>query len=163
MKEHLQQYAAYNRWANQRFLELMNGLDESTLQQEVISSFPSLYHTVLHLFTAEHNWWQRLQLAEHILSPADHFKGTFQELAALLLDQSKRWEQWVAQANERQLEHVFAYQNLKGDHFKQPVWQMVLHLFNHGSYHRGQLVTLLRQAGVEKIPATDFIVFTRKK
>lgn len=163
MKEQLQAYAASNRWANERILEVMLNLDASTLKNEVVSSFPSLYHTVLHLYTAEHNWWQRLQLAEHILSPYDHFTGTFAELAGLLLDQSKRWEQWVAGANDRQLMHVFAYQTLNGDQYKQPVWQMILHLFNHGSYHRGQLVTLLRQAGVEKIPGTDFIVFTRKK
>ncbi len=163
MKTQLQQYAAYNCWANQRMLELMLTLDDAILHRELVSSFPSLYHTVLHLYTAEHNWWQRLQLAEHILSPADHFRGSFQELAGLLLEQSGRWEQWVEQASERQLQHVFAYQTMKGEQFKQPVWQMILHLFNHGSYHRGQLVTLLRQQGVEKIPATDFIVFTRKK
>ena len=40
---------------------------------------------------------------------------------------------------------------------------MLLHLFNHQTFHRGQLVTMLRQNGIEKIPATDFIVFSRTK
>jgi uncharacterized damage-inducible protein DinB len=40
---------------------------------------------------------------------------------------------------------------------------MLLHLFNHNTYHRGQLVTMLRQLGMDKIPATDFIVWSRKK
>jgi len=47
--------------------------------------------------------------------------------------------------------------------YKQPVCQMILHVFNHGTYHRGQLVNMLRQLGIEKIPQTDFIVWSRKK
>ncbi|MCW3088046.1 MAG: hypothetical protein JWQ78_1432, partial [Sediminibacterium sp.] len=41
------------------------------------------------------------------------------------------------------------------------VKEILLHLFNHGTYHRGQLVTLLRQVGVEEIPRTDYIEFSR--
>jgi uncharacterized damage-inducible protein DinB len=40
---------------------------------------------------------------------------------------------------------------------------MLLHLFNHGTYHRGQLVNQLRQLGIAKIPPTDFIIWSRKK
>jgi uncharacterized damage-inducible protein DinB len=36
-------------------------------------------------------------------------------------------------------------------------------VFNHATYHRGQLVTMLRQIGAEKIPATDFAAFVRLK
>ncbi len=58
---------------------------------------------------------------------------------------------------------AFDYENSKGEQFKQPIFQMLLHVFNHGTYHRGQLVTMLRQLGVENIPATDFIVWSREK
>jgi uncharacterized damage-inducible protein DinB len=61
------------------------------------------------------------------------------------------------------LDHVFQYYNTKRELFKDPTWQMLLQVFNHGSYHRGQLVNMLRQLGVEKIPQTDFIVWGRKK
>ncbi|MGZ3851281.1 MAG: DinB family protein [Flavisolibacter sp.] len=40
---------------------------------------------------------------------------------------------------------------------------MLLHAFNHGTYHRGQLVNMLRQLGVDKIPGTDFIAWSRRK
>jgi uncharacterized damage-inducible protein DinB len=43
------------------------------------------------------------------------------------------------------------------------VYQILLHLANHNTYHRGQLVNMLRQLGVEKIPQTDFVVWSRKK
>jgi uncharacterized damage-inducible protein DinB len=61
------------------------------------------------------------------------------------------------------LDHVFQYYNSKREYFKQPIFQMLLHVFNHGTYHRGQLVNMLRQLAVEKIPQTDFIVFSRTK
>ena len=57
----------------------------------------------------------------------------------------------------------FSITILKREMFKQPVWQMILHVFNHGTYHRGQLINMLRQLGVEKISQTDFIVWSRKK
>jgi uncharacterized damage-inducible protein DinB len=64
---------------------------------------------------------------------------------------------------EHHLDHVFQYQNKKGEQFKQPLYQMLIHLFNHGTYHRGQIVTILHQLGIKKIPQMDFIVWSRKK
>ena len=78
-----------------------------------------------------------------------------------LLHQSAQYEQWIAAANEFQLQHVFAYQRSKTEQCKQPIAEALLHIFNHGSYHRGQLVTLLRQAGVTKIPSTDLNAYYR--
>jgi len=59
------------------------------------------------------------------------------------------------------LDNVFQYYNTKRELFKDPTWQMLLHVFNHGSYHRGQLVNMFSQLGVEKIPQTDFLIWTR--
>ena len=75
----------------------------------------------------------------------------------------RQWQEWVNSASDISLDHVFQYQNTKKEQFKQPVYQMILHVFNHGTYHRGQIVNMLRQVGVEKIPQTDFIVWSRGK
>jgi uncharacterized damage-inducible protein DinB len=79
------------------------------------------------------------------------------------MSQSVQWKDWVNNASDMSLEHVFQYYSTKRELFKDSTWQVVLHVFNHGTYHRGQLVNMLRQLGVEKIPQTDFIVWTRKK
>jgi uncharacterized damage-inducible protein DinB len=55
------------------------------------------------------------------------------------------------------------YSDFDKAQFKQPTWQMLLHVFNHGTYHRGQLVNMLRQLGVSRIPATDFALWSRGK
>ena len=163
MKQLLQQYSAYNTWANRILLERINQLPEEQVNKEIVSSFPGIYKTVLHMMDAESIWWQRLKLAEHVDFPSQTFKGNFEELSRILLQLSLQWEEWVRKANEANINHVFAYQNSKKELFKQPVYEVLLHLFNHQTFHRGQVVTMCRQLGMEKIPPTDFIVFTRSK
>ncbi|MDB5221534.1 MAG: hypothetical protein JWN83_201 [Chitinophagaceae bacterium] len=161
MKQLLQQYAAYNTWANKRIIEAANQLPGEQINKEIISSFPSIYKTMLHLMEVENAWWERLKLVEH---PAlsGWFTGNFEELSKKLLELSQQWHNWIRDANEVNITHVFAYQNSKKEHFKQPVYEMLLHLFNHQTFHRGQLVTMFRQLGLDKIPPTDFSVFSRK-
>jgi uncharacterized damage-inducible protein DinB len=163
MKELLQQYAAYTIWANERILAPIEALGEERLHQPVNSGFKSIYHTLLHLWDAESIWWQRMKLMEQITVPSATFNGPLAELRQKMLQQSRQWKEWVDNATEAALQHEFIYQNTKREQFKQPIWQMLLHIVNHGTYHRGQLVTLLRQLGAEQVPATDFIVFSRLK
>ena len=140
----------------------LSTLSQETLHAPVASSFSSLHLTLLHMYDVERIWWQRMKLQERIESI---FKQTIttDDVGAGLVIQSKQWEEWVDKNTLAGLEHVFAYQNFKGEAFKQPLYEMLLHLFNHQTYHRGQLVTMLRQAGVEAIPPTDFIVWSRGK
>jgi uncharacterized damage-inducible protein DinB len=163
MKELLCQLAAYNIWASQKLLDIINALPEEKQKAEVPSSFKNLYSTVLHMWDAESIWWQRLKMHERIIRPSENFKGSMQDVSNGLLSQSILWKEWVNNASDMALDHVFQYYNTKRELFKDPTWQMLLQVFNHGSYHRGQLVNMLRQLGVEKIPQTDFIVWGRKK
>lgn len=162
MKELLAQYAAYHAWANATLLKPIEAVPPEQQTAALPGSFPSLYKTVLHLLDAESIWWQRLKLQERIERPSDSFTGSFVELSVTLQRQDKQWLDWVQATPEHGLLHEFIYRNLKKQRFKQPVYQVLLHLFNHGTYHRGQLVTMLRTAGVEAIPQTDFIVWSRK-
>ena len=163
MKTLLQQLAAFNTWANQKLAELFLTLPEELLQKEVASSFPSIHLTLLHMWNSENVWWQRLKLVENVNMPATYFKGDTKEIIQNLLQQNRLWEEWINSSSEMSLDHVFKYHNTKREPFKQPTYQMLMHVFNHGTYHRGQLVTMLRQLGQTKIPETDFVVWTRKQ
>ncbi len=163
MKELLMQFATYHIWANQKLLDVINALPEEKQKAEVPSSFKSLYATVLHMWDAESIWWQRMKMQERIIVPSENFNGTMQDISNGLMAQSLQWKDWVANASDLSLDHVFQYYNNKKEHFKMPVYQMLHHVFNHGTYHRGQLVNMLRQLSIEKIPQTDFIVWSRKK
>ncbi len=127
------------------------------------SSFGSIYKTLEHLVQVESVWWQRLQLKERIEVPEVDAGENLDALTKKLLELSKLWIDWVNEANEKNILHVFGYYNSKKEYFKQPVYEMLLHLFNHQSYHRGQIVTMLRQNNIDKIPATDFINFSRTR
>lgn len=162
MKELLKQYASYNRWASQKIFDLILSLPEEKQLAELPSSFTSLYKTILHMWDAESVWWQRMKMQERIVVPSENFNGSMKDITNGLLHQSAQWEEWVSGASDLSLEHVFQYQNTKREVFKMPVYQMVHHVFNHGTYHRGQLINMLRQLGIEKLPQTDFSLWTRK-
>jgi len=161
MKQLLQQYAAYNVWANKRIIETAGLLTEEQVHKEMVCSFPSVYKTVLHLMEVENVWWERLQLHEKA-TPPGWFTGSFEELTKKWMMLSQQWSSWVENASDVKINHVFAWYNFKKEHFKRPVYEMLMHLFNHQTFHRGQLVGMFRQLGLEKIPSTDFIVFCRK-
>lgn len=163
MKKIFTQYAAYNVWANQRIVDAVVNLSDEQLNMEIISSFPGIQKTLIHLWDVETIWWQRMKLAEMQEWPGLTFSGSIVELGNNLIQQSKQWKDWIDGATEAALEHEYIYKNTKKDSFKQPVYETLHHLFNHQTYHRGQLITLLRQAGVSAIPNTDLISFLRKK
>ena len=162
MKELLQQYAAYNIWANKTIFDRLSKLSDEQIHREIASSFPSVYKTTIHMWQAEFAWWQRLKLVENPVFISETFTGSFTEAVAGLANQSQQWAAWVDGATEPQLTHVFAFVRNK-EQYKMKVNDMLLHLFNHATYHRGQLVTLLRQLGEDKVPSTDFSTWTRQK
>ena len=163
MKKMLAQYAAYNLWANNRIIEVINNLTDEQIDKEIVSSFTSIKKTLLHLWDVENIWWQRIKLVEVQVWQSDDYTGSLLELTNNILVQSKHWKEWIDLATEAALEHEFIYKNSKKDQFKQPVYEMLMHLFNHQTYHRGQLITLLRQVDEKNIPNTDLISFLRKK
>lgn len=163
MKQLLHQFANYNCWANQKIFDCINTCSGNEVNQEINSSFTSIYKTIQHMWLAEDIWWQRLKLVEQLDLSVEKFDGSFAELLKNYTQRSATIAAWVDNATEVQLAHVFAFQNTKKEQFKQPVYEVLLHVFNHGTYHRGQLVTMLRQLGVEKIPPTDFTIYCRKK
>jgi uncharacterized damage-inducible protein DinB len=163
MKELLLSYAGHNAWANDQLLGAIAALTPAQQQQELVSSFPTVQRTLLHLVDSNTIWWQRLQLQEKITRPSDSFEGDFAALAQILRKIDSQWLEYVQRSHEHVFTHEFIYRDNKGVQHKSPVWQVLQHLFNHGTFHRGQLVTMLRQLGLQKIPATDYIVYAREK
>ena len=130
MKLLLQQLASYNTWANQKLTEYISTLPEELQAKEVVSSFPSLHLTLLHMWSAENVWWQRLKLQENITYPMNYFTGSTHDVIQHLLQQNKMWEDWINNSSEMSIEHVFKYHNTKREPFKQPTYQMLIHVFN---------------------------------
>ena len=163
MKELLVQLASYNAWANKMLTDVVLSLSEEQQYQQLESSFPTLYATIMHMWIAESAWWQRVKLHEKINIPAEDANPSITDAVKGLMQQSSAWDDWTSQASEMMLQHVYAYQNSKRDQFKQPVYETLQHDFNHSTYHRGQLITMMRTLGIKTLPQTDFSFYCRKK
>lgn len=163
MKNLFEQYAAYNVWANHKIIFLMEQLNPILWYRETPSSFNSLYKTVLHIWDAESIWWQRMRLHENLVIPSASFDPSLKDACNGWLHQSMQWETLIKseEFNAETIASKLIYKNLKGEEFSQPVRDVLLHVFNHTTYHRGQLITMLHALGIDKIPATDFIIYSR--
>jgi uncharacterized damage-inducible protein DinB len=161
MKDLLFPFASYSAWANQQLLSLLLSLPTEEQQREVASSFNSLQKTVWHIWKAECTWWNRISQVATMETPGEPTDHSMEVLSRGLILQDKAWMNWVEDATDQTLQETLKYSNSKGDSFSQPIYQVVLQVLNHATYHRGQLVTMLREIGVEKIPPTDFILWFR--
>ncbi len=163
MKELLLQMARYNIWANKQFIEILLKVEDEVLDKEITSSFPSIRATAYHMWSAEDIWLQRLLLTEQPVWAQSVFDGNFGEAAEKWQQSSQGLMDFVdKQYKDEALRHVLQYYNLKKVSFKMPVYTVLMQVFNHATYHRGQLVTMMRQAGIKKIPGTDFHTFSTK-
>ncbi len=162
MKQLLTSFAAYDLWANEKLLQPILSLTEEQQEQEINSSFSSIHKTCLHVWDASSIWWQRMQGYTQIVVPSLSFNPTMKEVANGILSQGEQWIEWLKGQDLDEINEELIYKNLKGETFRQAKNEILLHLFNHGTYHRGQLVTMLRQVGMERIPQTDYIVYARK-
>ena len=162
LKSTLLRYTNYNHWANEILLRLIDKeVDEEKLDKIIVSSFPSLRKTVFHIWDAENIWIKRLNEESLKDWPSKSFNGSFSSAMEKMLLNSKMFNEFVESSGDEELSIPFTYLNTEGKSFSNPIWEAVLHCMNHSTYHRGQVVTILRQLAVENIPSTDYITYTR--
>lgn len=151
----LHEYADYDLWANERFVERLSREADAVLDAHAPSSFPSLRRTLLHIRDAECAWTCRI-MAEPVRWPAEPGLGI-----GTMITHSKRLHDLVQGMDEAALLGERVYRDLKGNEHKSLVWRMLMHCFNHSTQHRGQIITQMRQLGLEGIPANDLIIHQR--
>lgn len=163
MKEMLLSYARYNAWANGLLINALLQLPAGAEDAAVVSSFATIKATVCHTWAAEDMWLQRLCLVTQPHWKGASYEGTFAELCERWRQSSGELVAQVLSYEEQHLAEMLEYKDLRGNAYATPVWQIVQHLCNHATNHRGQLITLLRQAGITNIPTTDYIAYVRMK
>ena len=161
MKQILTQYAQYNLWANRLVIEAMLTLPTRSLNIEIESSFPTIKETALHMWSAEYIWLERLKQNPEPLWVQGIFIGLAKEMCNNWQRTSAELLTYIEGLDDTSLNAICAYSDRQGHTHTTPVWQVLHHVFNHCTYHRGQLITMLRQAGATAIPGTDFIGFVR--
>ena len=161
MKEELLKIARYNLWANSRACDFLQRLTEEQINKEIQSSFPSVKQTLYHTWGAQGLWLQRLHGYSPSFLPDKDFTGSFKEATDALLHTSEELIEFVESANEDLLGSAFTYHTIDGKEFKSNISDVIRHIVNHSTFHRGQLITLLRQLGYTRLFPTDYIAWCR--
>jgi len=153
---------AYDAWANRRTLEACAALAPEQFTRDLGSSFRSVRDTLAHTLGAQWIWLQRFQGNIPAAMPkADQFPDVA-SLRARWSEVERDLQSYVGGLSAADLEGFFEYKDLKGNAHRNLRWQTLQHLANHGTYHRGQITTMLRQLGATPV-STDLIGFYRER
>ena len=151
---------AYNAWANHRIIAATEALGVEQYRKALGSSFSSVRDTLVHIWAVEWVWLERM----HGRSPSAFPDAEeFPDLASSRTRWSeveKDWLEYVSRLDQTELNEEVEYKSLSFGPSRDPRWQLLQHVVNHGSYHRGQVTTMLRQLGASST-STDLIAFYR--
>jgi len=164
IKPHFEMFARYNQWANARLYTVSATLPEEAYRRNVGAFFGSLHGTLNHLLTADRIWMRRLTgEGDH---PAVLNAILFEDFAALRVAreaEDQRIIRYVEQLTESQLESTWDYRTLSGAPQRQPLRDILAHLFNHQTHHRGQAHAVLTILGVAEPGPWDLLILQREK
>ena len=152
----------FNYWARDRTFASVAPLSSEQLTRSLGGSFGSVLDTLVHMYVAEWIWYQRWQGA----APARPDTSALTSVPAL----RDAWAPLEGQVRDfvlgldaAGLQRTLEYRSLGGQASVSPYWEMIVHVVNHGTYHRGQVATMLRQLGATPAHSTDMIVFFRER
>lgn len=156
----IHRHLQFNTWANTQLADLLRTVDDEIFFRENKSSFSSIATTVLHMWGAQHVWLKRLEGISLSAFPHMNVRDKTISLDGLV-NSSEEIQHLIESKGDNFLTAVYAYKNLKGDPFEDSVEDTLFHVVNHSTYHRGQVITMLREAGVTKVVSTDLIHYLR--
>lgn len=152
----------FHYWARDRVLTATEALAVDDYVRPMGNSFPSIRDTLNHIYLAEWIWYTRW----NGVSPTAFPTGELPDLATLRSrwsDMEGKVRAFIDAAGDTGLNRVIEYRLMSGKPGASPLWQMVVHVVNHATYHRGQVTTLLRQLGAVPAPSTDMITYFRER
>ncbi len=150
---------AYNRWANRQVLDDVRALEASQLTADLATSFKSVLGTIAHIFWAESVWLRRWRGESPKVPPPSHDAySSLDGVERPWRDVQTGQETFAATLTDERLSERIAYENYRDERWEYSLARMIQHLLNHSSYHRGQVVTLLRQLGCAP-RSTDLLVW----
>jgi uncharacterized damage-inducible protein DinB len=152
----------YNAWANHRSLEAAAKLTTEQFTKPMGSSFGSVRDTLAHICASEWVWFERFQGRSPASFPDASQWADVESLRANWAEQEMRLLAFVGKLTQEDLNRVLEYKTMKFGVYKNPLWQSMQHVVNHGTYHRGQITTLLRQLGAQPI-LTDLMHYYRER
>lgn len=155
-----QVHLAYKQWQTRKLLAAVMELPLDLYEQARGSSHGGIQGTLQHIYGADYVWLKRVQgiacTRADLVIPEN-----LAELGDAWLKLTEEWTRWAEANPNRDWNEKMTYTMFNGREYSTPLWQVVLHVVNHGTLHAGQVVAMLRQAGIAP-PQTDLIFFYRE-
>jgi uncharacterized damage-inducible protein DinB len=159
MKSHFSLMADYNAWANGRLYRMASQLPDERYRQDVGAYFKSLHGTLNHIMCADRIWMYRLTgTGEHPTSLNAILYDDLPALWSARQHEDRRIVAYVEGLSDAQLEETWTYRTLKGGPQKQRRREILAHLFNHQTHHRGQAHAILTRLGVDEPDGLDLLL-----
>jgi uncharacterized damage-inducible protein DinB len=155
----LRMHLDYTTWASARLLEAAATLTPEELTRDFGTADKSVVGTLAHVFAADRVWMNRIQGN----SPGKLITDEDRDLALLNREWPALlgvWRQWAGELTAQNITTTASYKDLKGNPYVTPWWQIVLHVVNHGTHHRGQASGFLRAMG-HVPPPLDLMAYYR--
>lgn len=148
-------YAAYNTWANETLVNFLKTKTTALMDKEVASSFSSIAKTLNHILATQEFWYAVVTETENTSMRWNAEQVDIQEVFDSLIKHSHDFTDKVSQLSESDLSKEVNLDTpwVKG---KLPIYEFLQHVFNHSTYHRGQVITIGRQLGFTDAPMTDY-------
>jgi uncharacterized damage-inducible protein DinB len=153
----------YHYWARDLVLDATEPLTPEQFVRDLASSFRSIRDTLAHTYSAEWVWNSRWQgVSPTALLPPEQFPDVSSIRGAWSANEGKV-RAFVNGLGEEGVNRVFEYRLLSGQPGRSTFSQILQHVVNHASYHRGQVTTMLRQLGAAPPKGMDLIAFHRTR
>jgi uncharacterized damage-inducible protein DinB len=159
MTDDLPALFAYHRWADERMIAACRLLNaEQYAEPEPFEvGWPSIRSVVNHLAWANDAWLRRFLGEPPIPMLTEVDTPELEHAATLLLAAHDRFSmELLPSLTPDRLAAIFTYRNYKGVVTSAPLWALLRHVVNHGTYHRGQIASKLKRRGVDP-PITDLV------
>jgi uncharacterized damage-inducible protein DinB len=157
----LRRYASYNHWANRLMVDWISSADRVLLDAHTTSSFPTLHLTLMHIWDSQFIWTERLHGISAHTFPSHERQSLPDETFEGILRSSEKLVHFLQDQEDEFFESLITYSTTSGKIITNQVSDILLHVLQHSTYHRGQLVTMGRSLGMDHPPQTDFIAFSR--
>jgi len=151
--------ADYNTWANDIVHSWFEKISDEQWQQTMVSSFPSLEATALHIAAAETIWLDRLNQEPEPRWLTAIIKGGKKEVQDAWRSSSAGLKSFIENFDEAKMQARVRFKRPDGNTYELQHYQIFGHVFNHSTYHRGQIVTMLRQAGFTGVHSIDMSTY----
>ena len=153
----------YHYWARDRMLDALERLPPEQYARDLGSSFKSIRETVVHMYAAEWAWYSRWQGASPTALLTSEPYPDVASIRRAWTETEANVRAFANRLGEAGVTKVIEYTLLNGSAGASPFWQMLQHVVNHASYHRGQVTTMLRQMGAQPAKPMDMIAFYRTR